>query len=54
MKIRILGIAVLLGLFVLSCKDDSADEPIWGKLDDHIFVVSIQIGRHHSIHDHAQ
>lgn len=40
MKIRILGIVVLLSLLTLSCKDDDANEPIWGKLDDHIFVVN--------------
>lgn len=40
MRIKVLGIVLLFMVFIAACRDDDEDLPIWGELNDHIFVVN--------------
>lgn len=40
MKIKVLGILLLFIVFIAACRDDEEELPIWGELNDHIFVLN--------------
>jgi len=40
MNIRILGFLLIVGLLFTACEDDVMNPPIWGDLNDHVFVLN--------------